>query len=60
MDPESVTSRTRRQVEQAVRAIEEARNRTAAATPRYGRPPPLRPSGVRPRPDKDATERYRV
>lgn len=60
MDPKSVTSKTRRQVELAVRAIEEARSRTAAATPRYGRPAPLRRSGVERRLDKDSTERYRV
>jgi hypothetical protein len=40
MTPNPVTQATREQVERAVRAVEEARSRTAAATPRYGRPPP--------------------
>ena len=40
MTPNPVTQATREQVERVVRAVEEARSRTAASTPRYGRPPP--------------------
>jgi hypothetical protein len=49
MTPNPLTQRTREQVERVVRAVEEARSRTAAATPRNARPPwpPVRTRTVR-------------
>ena len=47
MDSHSITERTRMQVERAVRAVEEARSRSAAAHPANGRPAPA-PAPARP------------
>jgi hypothetical protein len=48
MDTDSVTLRTRKQVDRVVRAVEEARRRAAAARPPHGRPQP-QPASLRAR-----------